>query len=247
MINIDSVYQKVLVIANKEQRGYITPQEFNLFADHAQKEIFNQYFYDLEQIQRGVGNSLNYADKQFGIEEKISHFEIYDEVGALSTDFGSVFLPDNVYKLGMVRVDYDLPEVKSGFVEAERIQLNELNSISSPLTSWNKKRPVYTIYGDSTNFSGNRLRVYPYPVPPDRVLLSYIRKPKKPNWTYVISNQAALYAPYQNDHQSFELHSSEENNLVIKILQLAGVAIKDFNLSQAAAAKEANTIQQEKQ
>ncbi len=72
-------------------------------------------------------------------------------------------------------------------------------------------------------------------------------EPKKPNWTYVISNQAALYAPYQNDHQSFELHSSEENNLVIKILQLAGVAIKDFNLSQAAAAKEANTIQQEKQ
>ena len=145
MVNVDRIYQRVLALANKEQRGYITPQEFNLFADHAQKEIFNQYFYDLEQIQRGVGNSLNYADKQFGIEEKISHFEVYDEVGSLSTDFGSVFLPDNVYKLGMVRVDYDLPEVKSGFVEAERIQLNELNSIQSPLTSWNKKRPVYTL------------------------------------------------------------------------------------------------------
>ena len=36
-ISIDSVYQKVLVLANKEQRGYITPQEFNLFADKAQK------------------------------------------------------------------------------------------------------------------------------------------------------------------------------------------------------------------
>jgi len=44
-INIDKVYQKVLAIANKEQRGYITPQEFNLFADQAQMNIFEQYFF----------------------------------------------------------------------------------------------------------------------------------------------------------------------------------------------------------
>ena len=29
-VNVDKVYQRVLAIANKEQRGYITPQEFNL-------------------------------------------------------------------------------------------------------------------------------------------------------------------------------------------------------------------------
>ena len=45
-VNIDRVYQKVLAIANKEQRGYITPQEFNLMADKAQMEIFNNYFHD---------------------------------------------------------------------------------------------------------------------------------------------------------------------------------------------------------
>ena len=33
MVNINNVYQKVLALANKEQRGYITPQEFNLFAN----------------------------------------------------------------------------------------------------------------------------------------------------------------------------------------------------------------------
>ena len=52
MISIDTVYQKVLALANKEQRGYITPQDFNLFADQAQKEIFEQYFYDLNQFRR---------------------------------------------------------------------------------------------------------------------------------------------------------------------------------------------------
>ena len=35
-VSVDTVYQRVLALANKEQRGYITPQEFNLFADQAQ-------------------------------------------------------------------------------------------------------------------------------------------------------------------------------------------------------------------
>ena len=52
MININKVYQRVLAFANKEQRGYITPQEFNIFAENAQLEIFEQYFYDLAQYNR---------------------------------------------------------------------------------------------------------------------------------------------------------------------------------------------------
>ena len=38
-VSIDTVYQTVLALANKEQRGYITPQEFNLFANQVQLEI----------------------------------------------------------------------------------------------------------------------------------------------------------------------------------------------------------------
>ena len=54
MVRIDDVYQKVLAFTNKEQRGYITPQEFNLFANQAQLEIFEQYFYDLNQFLNGI-------------------------------------------------------------------------------------------------------------------------------------------------------------------------------------------------
>jgi len=61
-VNIDTVYQRVLAIANKEQRGYITPQEFNLFANQAQQEIFEQYFYDLNQQARIPGNEYMHSD-----------------------------------------------------------------------------------------------------------------------------------------------------------------------------------------
>ena len=62
MISVDTVYQRVLALANKEQRGYITPQEFNLLADHAQKEIFEQYFYDLNQFKRAKSTNHEYTD-----------------------------------------------------------------------------------------------------------------------------------------------------------------------------------------
>ena len=61
-VSINDVYQKVLMFANKEQRGYITPQEFNMFADQAQKEIFEQYFYDIDLYSKRRGNSTEYAD-----------------------------------------------------------------------------------------------------------------------------------------------------------------------------------------
>ena len=75
--------------------------------------------------------------------------------------------------------------------------------------------------------------------------IRYIHTPNQPNWAYVISGENALFNP--NTSVDFELHSSEENKLVIKILALAGVAIKDVQLAQVAAGKEASITQQQKQ
>ena len=75
-VNVDTVYQRVLAITNKEQRGYITPQEFNTIANQAQLDIFEQYFYDLNQFARIPGNSTEYADMLDILQEKISIFEV---------------------------------------------------------------------------------------------------------------------------------------------------------------------------
>ena len=59
-VSVDTVYQRVLAILNKEQRGYLTPQEFNLFANQAQLDIFEQYFYDINQFGRVPGNDTEF-------------------------------------------------------------------------------------------------------------------------------------------------------------------------------------------
>lgn len=77
-VNIDTVYQSVLALANKEQRGYITPLEFNLLASKAQREIFEQYFYDINKFNKMPGNSTEFSDMLYILEEKIASFRVND-------------------------------------------------------------------------------------------------------------------------------------------------------------------------
>ncbi len=248
MISIDTVYQKVLALANKEQRGYITPQEFNLFADQAQMEIFEQYFYDKNQFGRAPGNNYAYSDMITNLGEKISLFERYNKVVTVTGDHGSIYLSTEIpklYRLGVVKIDY---ETESNFKVAEEVQLNELNKYgTSPLGTWSKKRPVYIRYSAQPGVS-DRLRAYPYPSNDqnvDRVIISYIQTPTTPNWGYVVVNDKALYNATTS--QDFELHPSEESELVYRILAFAGIAIEKPNLTQAAVSLETAKVQQEKQ
>jgi len=230
MVNIDTVYQRVLALANKEQRGYITPQEFNLFANQAQMDIFEQYFYDVNQFLRTPGNDTAYSDMVTLLEEKIGLFEDSSSV----TYNGSATLPANIYRLGTVRYN------NSGrHILINRVSEKELRMMSlGPLTKPSKSNPVYTVKGSTFYLAG---------ITPASVQVSYTKRPAKVNWTYVVVGEKPLVNVYANDYQSFELHPSEETKLVIKILALAGVAIKDPSLYQIAGAEDNKNIQQEKQ
>ena len=63
-VSIDNVYQKVLALCNKEQRGYVTPQEFNLFADRAQNEIYENYFQQLHMAQTRPKSQETHVDSR---------------------------------------------------------------------------------------------------------------------------------------------------------------------------------------
>ena len=62
-----------MAIINKDNNGYITPDEFNLFAKQAQLEIFEQYFYNYTNwVNKRNARMANdgYSDIQKQIAEK---------------------------------------------------------------------------------------------------------------------------------------------------------------------------------
>ena len=239
MVNVDTVYQRVLALANKEQRGYITPQEFNLFANQAQMDIFEQYFYDLNQFNRAPGNDIIYADPVDMLNEKISLFEVAvgnSAINGWGTDGDSIIIPDEVYRLSQVRL---------GGNPVEFLPTKEFNMVrESPLTAPTEKRPIAR-----RDFKGMLIRNHNGVFLPSMggINASYIKKPEKVNWTYIVVGEKALSNPNASDYQDFELHPSEETKLVVKILALAGVTLKDTSLYQIATAEDNKNIQQEKQ
>ncbi len=88
--------------------------------------------------------------------------------------------------------------------------------------------------------------MYPNTIKTD-VTCNYIVKPLKAEWGYTNVNGNPLFNATSDATQNFELHESEEKNLVIKILALAGVIIKDPNVYQIATTEENKDVQQEKQ
>mgnify|MGYP003148395629 CR=1 FL=1 len=239
-VSVNNVYQKVLAIANKEQRGYITPQEFNLFANQAQMDIFEQYFYDINQFNRVPGNSTEYSDMLNLLEEKISIFDQF-KVAMSAVSGNQLTLPTDVYRLGTVfygGAGYD--------VEVEKVNKKDLEYMSrTALYAPTDSRPVYTKKSETL------LKLFPASPSTSyttgNVTCNYIKKPATVKWAYTVVVGKALYNSSATDLQDFELHASEENNLIIKILALAGVSIKDPSVYQIAAAEDNKNIQQEKQ
>ena len=74
-INVNTVYQTVLLILNKEQRGYMTPLEFNKTGAQAQLEIFETYFDSLNQQIRVPQTTADYSSRLVSLDEKISIFK----------------------------------------------------------------------------------------------------------------------------------------------------------------------------
>tara|TARA_R110002020_G_scaffold6815_1_gene28899 strand:+ start:29 stop:769 length:741 start_codon:yes stop_codon:yes gene_type:complete len=244
-VSIDAVYQRVLAIANKEQRGYITPQEFNLFANQAQEEIFEQYFYDVNQFNRIHGNSTDHSDMLTLLDEKIEIFEALKSVTFVVAGFGlgSYDITGSISDLYRVNmITYTDTSVSPEAIIFEKVTEKEfLMRQKSPLTKASSLRPIYAvgIDGHMTNLFTS--------ITPKYISVSYIRKPKKVQWGYFVINDKALHDVSASKTTNFELHASEESELVHRILIYAGITLQKPQLTQVAAGLEGSRIQQEKQ
>ena len=158
-INVNNVYQTVLLILNKEQRGYMTPDEFNKIGSQVQLEIFKNYFNSLNQQLRVPQADIDYADRHLSIDADISIFETfgnatYNAVGSYwelptvdtySNNIiysGDLLAANQVYFYELGTVVYNNEYGKS--IELQRLQRNEFYNIQlSPLTESTKSFPTY--------------------------------------------------------------------------------------------------------
>ncbi len=220
-VNINNVYQTVLTIINKDNRGYLTPDEFNRLANLAQLEIFEAYFLkDVTIAQSGVASDDG-SDPMMVIADKINEFHATATVTSITNLFS---FPGDYYRLEVVDI---------GGVVADQVSHKDVRYINlSPLTAPTETQPVFTRMEGGVELYPNTIR---------SIVIDYLKQPVAPEWIGVIDvATTGTNEPFYDLSNStdFELHPSEEHELVYKILSLAGVVIRDPEIQGVGQGKE---------
>jgi len=235
MIDVNTVYTTVLSILNKEQRGYLTPFEFNNLGRQVQLEIFESYFEDLNQMLRVPQETTEYADRVKLLREKIATFETQATATvALSGIFGQTTLPADNHRFGMLEYtdSAKLP------VEVEKLSRHEfLQARRSQLTSPTRSHPICYLEGNTLNILPGVASAAANPANgtgAQTYIIEYVKKPVDPVWAFTI-NSVGGYVYDNGNSTNFEISDVDQTELILKILMYTGVVIRDPEIVQQAA------------
>ena len=268
MVNVNTVYQTVLQILNKEQRGYITPAEFNNLGEQVQLEIFESYFPDGNQLNRQNQNNTQNDTQYFNIfknqEEKISPFvkdlaltyNITEQgwsYGRDQVNDGTGELEFEIYWHGEILSSYTSSNTPSssygsnastsgGSYITQLVSKSEYNKITRcKLTSPTEKYPL--AYTNISSFLPGYIPYFKISPLPTSVEINCVVKPRAPRWNFRQGIQGQyIFSPAASTN--FQLSTTEQTNIIIRILKYSGVIINDPTIidvaSQEVAQVEAN-------
>lgn len=240
---INSVRNTVLSILNKNNYGYISPSDFNLYAKQAQMEFFDEYFSQYNKVVNMENARLSgtaYADLRKVIEEAIEIFSVTSSLTQVAPATNQFYLPSltttgyDYYMVNKV-LCYDASGMTRVFLgEAEKVSHSKITMlVNSLLTAPNETYPAYVQEGGILTVFPNTINL------PNEIDAQYFRYPNDPKWTYVtLFNGEPAFDQSQPDYQDFELPNEDEYKLIVKILQYCGVSIREAEVVQFGIAQE---------
>jgi hypothetical protein len=126
--------------------------------------------------------------------------------------------------------------------EVERITQNKVfyltnSNIAAPTTMF----PAYVLDSATGTALGNTVTVYPTTITGAAdIHAQYVRYPLAPKWTFTsLSGGEPVFNASASDYQDFELPESDMNGLVNKILQYAGVSVREADVTKFGQSLEA--------
>jgi len=226
MVSINDVRETVLAICNKNNYGYISPDDFNLYAKQAQLEIFNEYmskynyYTNLENNHTSGSDLADLAESaRESIEVFITGSTLIPQIPPTAGPFALFTAPADWYHINVLT--YNNVEI------SKESRLNIARLLNSNLTAPSETYPVYVMSQNDT------IAVVPNTIQ-SNVSAIYVRYPVDPRWDYVnLTNGEPMYNAAGS--VDFEVAEDDEPTLVSKILEKAGLSIREpevYNTAQ---------------
>jgi hypothetical protein len=241
MASVNTVYTALKNLANKDQRGFITPAVFNSFAGVAQLNVYNSLFDKLalgnaSRTRQLSGERETAPLKQiredlarFNKEATISQTSSTDQTFAKPADLGRIISAKTFgsFILGQttsIPIDLIYDEAKIEYI------------LRSTLSVPTETRPVGLV--------SHVLEVYPTSI--KKIKLRYYKLPESvaavspqgrstnpPTFGYITSTNVEIYNPATSF--DFELPDQYVPELVIEIAKMVGVNLRDSEVYAYAA------------
>lgn len=226
MVNAVRVYNALKHLANKEQKGFITPEVFNSFADIAQTNIIREMFRELAIANgkaTGGADTPRRLSERDGIKEDLGRFisirNLYAEpVNSYVQDSGVFVIPQdckqiiNIKTQGGASVDliYDVEKMN-------RLTASDLSSPSETFPA--------ALVTDVIELSPSTV---------NNITLTYYRNPP---------TSPQVFSPGTGDiitsGLDFDLPEDYFSEIVYEVAKLIGVRLRDQNIQAAASQEEA--------
>jgi hypothetical protein len=240
MASVNTVYTALKNLANKDQRGFITPAVFNSFAGVAQLNVYNSLFDkfalgNAARTRQLSGERETAPLKQiredlarFAKESTISQTSSTDQTFAKPADLGRIISAKTfgtfvLSQTTSIPIDLIYDEAKIEYI------------LRSTLSVPTETRPVALV--------SDVLEVYPtsikkiklryYKLPQSLMPSTLTRNPSSPTFDYVVINGVEVYNPGAS--RDFELPDQYVPELVIEIAKMIGVNLRDSEVYAYAA------------
>jgi len=238
-MTIDEVYRLVQTFSNKEQRGFITPKDFNLLAKQAELELYNKRLsvvMEKSQPKKAAGYYAEGVTPDLA-EQDLAQFLMTTIVATTAdTTVAHVGSSNSLltdYIVSMSTGDSETQAIGTN-VPVEIVNNKNINQVlRSSLAKPSASYPVALI-GYSSDSNKKLINVFPDTI--TSVTVTHYLHDYDPRWDYITIAGKPVY----NSSGSTQFRSANRTHgeLVIKILEYLGVSIREAEVVQYANTKE---------
>lgn len=235
--DISVVYNTLKDLANKDQQGFISPTEFNRFANIAQLNIFNGLFDELKdakKLSRSGFNPMRDKSRIKRIEEDLAYFSKKITQPKASGKFAK---PDDLARIigvttaGSIMLNQSTKKPIELCYDEEKIERILVSNLSAPTAEFPVALVSEFLHVFPTTVNKIEIRYYKYP---ESTTTLGVRNSGLPNYTT------------DTQRRNFELPEHYTSDLVYEIGKMIGVNLRDTDIvnytgTEMTARKQAET------
>ena len=238
MASVNRVYSTLKDLANKDQRGFITPAVFNNFSGIAQMNIFNNLF-DSTVLAKRLRNSALDAKQDKGKMKQVEEdLAIFSKSATISLTVGVGAKPSDLARV--ISIDTTSSPSKAVPVVYDEVNWENVlrSTLSAPTASFPAALLTNQIEVAPTSIASVKLRYYKQPegLNPS----TGARTASQPRFGYTVVAGKEVYSAANS--VDFELPEHYFADIVVEIAKMIGVNLRDTDVYNYATSEQKTSI-----